>query len=101
MTTAKSEPLATVERLEDSRKVTLALSNCPRFADRQGNLFMPDTLKLEWWNGFLTGCELSGRVLRADGASHLDDRRTGVNWHVGITEDAPDWALRLILQHRP
>lgn len=100
----KGEPLVAVACQSDVRTVTLSLGNCPRAGDQAGRLFMPDTLRLEWTNGFLSGCEVSGRVLRADGASHLDDRRTALNWHngqVGITPEAPDWVLSLILRHRP
>lgn len=102
--TAKGDPRVRASRQVDRRKVELALDNCVRTSDSMGRLFLPDTLRLEWMNGNLSACNLSGRVLRADGASHLDDRRAQVNWHNGlhgITEDAPNWVLRLVMEHQP
>jgi len=104
--TAKGDPHVMGTREVDRRKVEIALGNCSRVGDEHGQgLFMPDLLRLEWMNGRLIACNLSGRRLRADGGSWLDERRGQVNYtqlnFAEVSEDTPDWVLRLIKEYQP
>lgn len=103
----KGDPWVSHIRKVDTRIVLLDLGNCTRMHNGTGALFLPDQLHLEWRNGTLTECSLSGVRFREDGAGPskwrtrcvMLDKQKPPPYH--LTDETPQWVRALVYRHEP
>lgn len=82
--------------------------------DDRGNRIRPDHLSIEYVNGKLWTCDVSGRRVRADGHPWLDNssgRRSYMGFAPapgsyrlrsrGLSDRAPDWVRELVETYSP
>jgi hypothetical protein len=106
-TDTKGDPITGKVTTSVHRTVLVELSNCARADNGTGVTFVPDRLWMEWNNGELTQCALSGRRIRADGLEWLDGRRTHREYlrryqrPFTLDADTPNWVKSLVYQHKP
>lgn len=108
ITDTKGAPAIGTVSVMDHRSVLIDVGNCVRTATRTGALFMPDRVHIEWRNGALVRCILTGRVLRVDGQAWLDGRRDGRTYvdtrmppPYHLADDTPEWVRDLVRIHEP